>query len=246
LERTAAEIRRTAGGERDEARNRQNNEALESALDKLLATLLGDGVYPDRLASCNKARHAAEGSTDPMVAALRKRAQAAEHRVAGLCAANADCYRIIADLRARLGLADTTELAVAADSLDRNALRIVERERDEARAELAQARRRAAMSADQRKALLDGAWANRTADGTTESTPFTSGEATRREQDTIVWKTIDTAPEDELVETMTDHGRGDGVENVRVLRRSGQLWFLNNSSDCVFYTPTHWREKSST
>jgi hypothetical protein len=52
------------------------------------------------------------------------------------------------------------------------------------------------------------------------------------------WQPIKSAPEN-----MTDYGRGDGVENVRDLRRSGQLWFAKNSSDCVFYTPTHWRPR---
>jgi hypothetical protein len=60
------------------------------------------------------------------------------------------------------------------------------------------------------------------------------------------WQLIATAPEDVLVETMTDYGRGDGIENVRELRRSGGLWFPKDSSMCVYYTPTHWRERTST
>lgn len=112
-------------------------EALESSVDKLLIALLGEDLYPDnRIASCNKARHRAECADDPILAAMRERARSAEHRVAGLCAANADCYRHIAELRSRLGMS-SDDLISSAESLERQALRIVERERDEARAEIA-------------------------------------------------------------------------------------------------------------
>lgn len=43
------------------------------------------------------------------------------------------------------------------------------------------------------------------------------------------WQPIETAPENVLVETMTDYGRGDGIENVRDLRRVGRLWFAKDS-----------------
>lgn len=107
---------------------------LGRAVDGLLAELLGKSVRPDeRIDACNQAKWRAVGFDDPVLVATRERARVAEHRVAGLCAANADCYRRIADLRKQLGIVDDIDFSANADSLDRTALRIVERERDEAR-----------------------------------------------------------------------------------------------------------------
>lgn len=32
----------------------------------------------------------------------------------------------------------------------------------------------------------------------------------------------------------------DGVRNVQMLKRRGNLWFLVDDSMYVYYTPTHW------
>lgn len=105
---------------------------LEKLLDKLLRVLLGDGVYADdRVASCRKALLAADRMNGGIIAALRERAELAEHRVAGLCAANADCYHIIARQREALGFDEHEKLMLEIRNLECQAIRIVERERDE-------------------------------------------------------------------------------------------------------------------
>jgi len=58
------------------------------------------------------------------------------------------------------------------------------------------------------------------------------------------WRSIDTAPEGVVVETMI---RGGSKLNVRPLVRQGRLWFFPDMSMYVYYTPTHWRPvKAST
>lgn len=46
-------------------------------------------------------------------------------------------------------------------------------------------------------------------------------------------------PENTIVETKIDYGRG--CRNQGKLYRLGNLWFLEDGSMYVYYTPTHWR-----
>lgn len=34
----------------------------------------------------------------------------------------------------------------------------------------------------------------------------------------------------------------DGCRNEQILKRQGRLWFFEDGSMYVYYTPTHWRE----
>lgn len=52
------------------------------------------------------------------------------------------------------------------------------------------------------------------------------------------WNEISTAPENVVVNTKIDDGRG--ARNVAKLIRKGRLWFLQDMSMYVYYTPTHW------
>ena len=56
------------------------------------------------------------------------------------------------------------------------------------------------------------------------------------------WQTIDTAPENELVMTKVDYGKG--IRNEHPMMRRGRLWWINPgemNEMYVYYTPTHWR-----
>ena len=55
------------------------------------------------------------------------------------------------------------------------------------------------------------------------------------------WTAIADAlpPEDVIVETKIHDA--DGRRNGRTLRRRGRLWFSEDWSMYVYYTPTHWR-----
>lgn len=57
------------------------------------------------------------------------------------------------------------------------------------------------------------------------------------------WKTTDSAPDGIEVETKIDDAAG--VRNEQTLRRRGNLWWTPNGEMYVYYTPTHWREKSA-
>lgn len=46
-------------------------------------------------------------------------------------------------------------------------------------------------------------------------------------------------PDDEVVETKIDDGRG--VRNVTTLKRMNGLWWFPDGSMYVYYSPTHWR-----
>ena len=46
-------------------------------------------------------------------------------------------------------------------------------------------------------------------------------------------------PEGEVVETKMDDERG--VRNKQRLIRQGRLWYFDDMSMYVYYTPTHWR-----
>jgi hypothetical protein len=46
-------------------------------------------------------------------------------------------------------------------------------------------------------------------------------------------------PDGELVLTKIDDA--NGVRNEQPLRRSGRLWFVEDGSIYVYYTPTHWK-----
>lgn len=54
------------------------------------------------------------------------------------------------------------------------------------------------------------------------------------------WEPIDTAPEYEEVWTkISDFIEGD--RNIQMLKRKGSLWFFQDMSMYVYYTPTHWK-----
>lgn len=53
------------------------------------------------------------------------------------------------------------------------------------------------------------------------------------------WQTIATAPENKPVETAIIE---DGSERlVQVLVRVKRLWFFEDKTMYVYYSPTHWR-----
>lgn len=54
------------------------------------------------------------------------------------------------------------------------------------------------------------------------------------------WKTIETAPDNQVVMTKIDDE--DGVRNECPLRRCGNLFYFTDDSMYVYYRPTHWRE----
>ena len=54
----------------------------------------------------------------------------------------------------------------------------------------------------------------------------------------IMWQTIETAPEGVIVNTKIDN-RG-GCRNECKLIKQGKLWFYDDMSMYVYYTPTHW------
>jgi hypothetical protein len=53
------------------------------------------------------------------------------------------------------------------------------------------------------------------------------------------WETIETAPENVVIETKIDDA--DGARNETTLYRSGNLWWFPDGSMYVYYQPTHWR-----
>jgi hypothetical protein len=53
------------------------------------------------------------------------------------------------------------------------------------------------------------------------------------------WKDIETAPEDVVVMTRIDDGKG--IRNEQPLKRQGRLWWTAGSEMYVYYTPTHWK-----
>lgn len=55
----------------------------------------------------------------------------------------------------------------------------------------------------------------------------------------IDWQPVSTAPRGEVVETKIDDA--DGVRNVQLLYRDGNLWWLPDGYMYVYYRPTHWR-----
>lgn len=52
------------------------------------------------------------------------------------------------------------------------------------------------------------------------------------------WRPVSTAPEGVPVLTKIDDGAG--ARNEQVLKRRGRLWWLEDGSMYVYYTPTHW------
>lgn len=48
-------------------------------------------------------------------------------------------------------------------------------------------------------------------------------------------------PQDVLVETLI-HDDIRGTRNRQRMSRRGRLWFVEDGSMYVYYTPTHWRE----
>lgn len=53
-----------------------------------------------------------------------------------------------------------------------------------------------------------------------------------------LWRTIDSAPGDEVVITKIDDEHGK--RNVQPLKRHGRLWWTPDGAMYVYYTPTHW------
>lgn len=49
-------------------------------------------------------------------------------------------------------------------------------------------------------------------------------------------------PQYQVVQTKID--TADGVHNVQPLKRVGGLWFFEDGSMYVYYTPTHWMDIS--
>jgi hypothetical protein len=54
------------------------------------------------------------------------------------------------------------------------------------------------------------------------------------------WQPIASAPENVVVDTKIDDGRG--VRNEQPMKRQGRLWYFADGSMYVYYTPTHWRK----
>lgn len=53
------------------------------------------------------------------------------------------------------------------------------------------------------------------------------------------WQSIESAPENVVVEVKIDDWRG--VRNQTKLMRRGNLCFVPDGGMYVYYTPTHWR-----
>ncbi len=53
------------------------------------------------------------------------------------------------------------------------------------------------------------------------------------------WKPIDSAPNNEVVMTKIDDGKG--ARNEQPLKRIHKMWFLPDASMYVYYKPTHWK-----
>ena len=56
------------------------------------------------------------------------------------------------------------------------------------------------------------------------------------------WQSIDSAPQEAVVETKI-HDE-NGPRNVQRLIRIGRLWYFGDQSMYVYYVPTHWRPLS--
>lgn len=57
------------------------------------------------------------------------------------------------------------------------------------------------------------------------------------------WHSVESAPEDVVVETKIDDTRG--CWNEQEMRRRGRLWWYPDNSMYVYYEPTHWRRSQS-
>lgn len=53
------------------------------------------------------------------------------------------------------------------------------------------------------------------------------------------WQPINTAPENEIVDTKIDDEYGE--RNVQKMKRMGNLWWFPDGGMYVYYTPTHWK-----
>lgn len=53
-----------------------------------------------------------------------------------------------------------------------------------------------------------------------------------------LWHTIESAPENIVVWTKIDDS--NGLRNVQKLKRMQNLWWFEDGSMYVYYTPTHW------
>ncbi len=72
----------------------------------------------------------------------------------------------------------------------------------------------------------------------TENTVGSAGAASPGAQK---WRTIEDAPDNVVVLTKIDDGHG--VRNEQPLERRGRLWWFEDGSMYVYYTPTHWRPR---
>lgn len=52
------------------------------------------------------------------------------------------------------------------------------------------------------------------------------------------WQTIASAPDKVLVLTKIEDAQG--TRNVARLKRDGRLWWMEDGTMYVYYTPTHW------
>jgi hypothetical protein len=55
------------------------------------------------------------------------------------------------------------------------------------------------------------------------------------------WFTVESAPTNVAVMTKIDDEHG--ARNEQVLVRKGRLWWHEDGSMYVYYTPTHWRHR---
>lgn len=55
----------------------------------------------------------------------------------------------------------------------------------------------------------------------------------------MTWKPASEAPENKTVMTKIDDK--DGVRNEQKMYRQGNLWWLEDGSMYVYYTPTHFK-----
>lgn len=56
------------------------------------------------------------------------------------------------------------------------------------------------------------------------------------------WKSTTETPPAEGQVVMTAIIDGKGERNTQPLKRYGNLWYLEDGSMYVYYTPTHWKE----
>jgi hypothetical protein len=55
------------------------------------------------------------------------------------------------------------------------------------------------------------------------------------------WKPIYESLPPQGVVVLTKVDDHEGVRNMQPLKRQGRLWFLQDGSMYVYYTPTHWQ-----